>query len=404
MSFTTLETTNFPLYAVSVLDKDHFLIAGGGGAAKTGVPNALNIYKLGRNSKELKATLVHNFEAGRRPIMNCAIHPTSNVIAVGMDNKCQLLEIDMKEEVKNTEKVKGKKKVIVKEKTQEFIVKELESKVTVSAEDNDSKDDDDVGFQKVVRFTADGQHIITGGSDGHVRVLKYPSLESIHDIKAHTTDVDDLDVHPNSRQFVTCSRDTTAYVWRLEEGKKQFQLYFSVNNEDNFFRIRACRFSSNERKEVSLFTINVPSKFNRKAPTPSYLVKWDCTKWLPQLSQAAGIEPLTQMAISGNGIFVGVGTAEGDISVYIAWNLAPLTTLKGVHNIFVTGLTFLPSSPLINDHLRNEFALLSISADNACKVTTLKRRGEYSYWWILVGFLVLLYLTLVVLAYAGIDL
>ena len=30
--------------------------------------------------------------------------------------------------------------------------------------------------------------------------------------------------------------------------------------------------------------------------------------------------------------------------------------------------------------------------------------GEYSYWWILVGFLVLLYLTLVVLAYAGIDL
>lgn len=104
--------------------------------------------------------------------MNCAIHPTSNVIAVGMDNKCQLLEIDIKEEVMNTEKVKGKKKVIVKEKTQEFIVKELESKVTVSAEDNDSKDDDDVGFQKVVRFTADGQHIITGGSDGLVRVLK----------------------------------------------------------------------------------------------------------------------------------------------------------------------------------------------------------------------------------------
>lgn len=134
----------------------------------------------------------------------------------------------------------------------------------------------------------------------------------------------------------------------------------------------------------------MPSKFSRKAPTPSYLVKWDCTKWLPQLSQAAGIEPLTQMAIryscqrsnlptpihvcnlriwfylksctcvchltatvyfmvvffhplreqfsynwplisfiywfdfflSGNGIFVGVGTAEGDISVYIAWNLA----------------------------------------------------------------------------------
>lgn len=53
-----------------------------------------------------------------------------------------------------------------------------------------------------------------------------------------------------------------------------------------------------------------------------------------------------------------------------------LTTLKGVHNIFVTGLEFLPDSPLVNDQLHNEFALLSISADNACKVTTLKRRSK----------------------------
>ena len=41
MPFTTLETTNFPLYAVNTLDCEHFLIAGGGGSAKTGVPNAM---------------------------------------------------------------------------------------------------------------------------------------------------------------------------------------------------------------------------------------------------------------------------------------------------------------------------------------------------------------------------
>jgi len=70
----------------------------------------------------------------------------------------------------------------------------------------------------------------------------------------------------------------------------------------------------------------------------------------------------------------------------------------------VTGLEFLPDSPLVNDQLQNEFALLSISADNACKVTTLKKRSEYSLWWILLGFLALLYLTFLVLAYAGLDL
>ncbi|XP_068677879.1 guanine nucleotide-exchange factor SEC12-like [Montipora foliosa] len=403
MPFTTLETTNFPLYAVNALDREHFVIAGGGGAAKTGVPNALNIYKLGRSGKDLKATLVHNFEAGRRPIMNCAIHPTSNTLAVGMDNKCQILELDIKEEVRNVEKTKGKSKILTKEKTKKFIINELQSAVTVSTDDTDEKDDD-IGFQKVVRFTADGNYIVTGGSDGHVKVLQYPSLECTHDIKAHSTDVDDLDVHPNSNQFVTCSRDTTAFVWKLQEGKKQFQLHFSVNDQENFFRIRACRFGVNEKQDVFLYTINVPAKFNRKSPTPSYLVKWDCMKWLPQMSQAAGLEPLTQMAVSGNGTFLGVGTAEGDISVFIAWNLVPLTTLKGVHNIFVTGLEFVPDSPLVNDQLHCEFALLSISADNACKVTTLKRRSEYSLWWIPVGFLVLLYLTVLALAYAGFDL
>jgi prolactin regulatory element-binding protein len=41
MSAVTLHTTNFPLYTVNVLDKNHFVVAGGGGSAKTGVPNAL---------------------------------------------------------------------------------------------------------------------------------------------------------------------------------------------------------------------------------------------------------------------------------------------------------------------------------------------------------------------------
>ena len=34
-------------------------------------------------------------------------------------------------------------------------------------------------------------------------LFQYPSLESVHDIKAHSTDVDDLDVHPNSN-WVSC--------------------------------------------------------------------------------------------------------------------------------------------------------------------------------------------------------
>ena len=37
----TLGTTDFPLYTLRMVGDRHFLVAGGGGAAKTGVPNAM---------------------------------------------------------------------------------------------------------------------------------------------------------------------------------------------------------------------------------------------------------------------------------------------------------------------------------------------------------------------------
>ena len=103
--------------------------------------------------------------------MNCAVHPNKNILAVGMDNKCQLLEVDTKEEVvENSSEKKGNKGRFVATKKRTFKITEKNSVVTV--DDCSTKADDDGGFQKVVKFTADGEHVITGGSDGHVRILK----------------------------------------------------------------------------------------------------------------------------------------------------------------------------------------------------------------------------------------
>ena len=44
---------------------------------------------------------------------------------------------------------------------------------------------------------------------------------------------------------MTVSRDTKAYVWKLEEGKREFELFYTGPNGDeseDAFRIRACRF------------------------------------------------------------------------------------------------------------------------------------------------------------------
>jgi len=42
----TLAATDFPLYTFRMVGDRHFLVAGGGGAAKTGVPNAM-VWRLG---------------------------------------------------------------------------------------------------------------------------------------------------------------------------------------------------------------------------------------------------------------------------------------------------------------------------------------------------------------------
>ena len=278
----------------------------------------------------------------------------------------------------------------------------LRSEVTVKCIDENDEGD----FQKVVRFTSDGEHIVTGGSNGHVSILTYPALKCLHNFKAHDTDVDDLDIHPNGKRFVTVSRDTKAYVWKLEDGKREFELFYTGPNGDeseDAFRIRACRFLTSEKGEVFLYTIQVPSKFDRHKPLPSLIVKWDCSKWIPKLSRTAGLEPLTQMAVSDHGQYLGVGTASGSVAVYIAWNLSPLVSIPEVHNIFVTGLAFLPPSESL-EQANKEFGLLTISADNTCRLVTLTNRREFSIWWLLIGSILLLYLTFLALSFFGIDL
>ena len=48
----TLATTDFPLYALSVVGDRHVLVAGGGGSAKTGVVNAIDIFELKRDESD----------------------------------------------------------------------------------------------------------------------------------------------------------------------------------------------------------------------------------------------------------------------------------------------------------------------------------------------------------------
>ncbi len=97
--------------------------------------------------------------------MNCAVHPKEKSLAVGKENECHLLSVDIKKKAQSKADKKKKQNDTAKE---ECKVSTLCSEVTVKCTD----ENDDGDFQKVVRFTSNGEHIVTGGSNGYVCILK----------------------------------------------------------------------------------------------------------------------------------------------------------------------------------------------------------------------------------------
>jgi WD40 repeat protein len=57
----------------------------------------------------------------------------------------------------------------------------------------------DEALQRVVRMSNNGKLVATAGTDGRVRLWSFPSLKPLHDIAAHTKEVDDLDFSPDDK-------------------------------------------------------------------------------------------------------------------------------------------------------------------------------------------------------------
>ena len=61
-----LARVNYPMYCVRTLSERHILVAGGGGSAKTGIANTLEVYELlyDLHNNSCKARLVTHYDTG----------------------------------------------------------------------------------------------------------------------------------------------------------------------------------------------------------------------------------------------------------------------------------------------------------------------------------------------------
>jgi prolactin regulatory element-binding protein len=145
----------------------------------------------------------------------------------------------------------------------------------------------DESFLKVVRFSSVARILVTGGSDGCLRIFGYPNLQPQATIAAHQQDVDDLDVDPSGTKIVSISKDGHAYIWNVKSRARLGELQLQPTSAAVSsaapavkYMFRACRFSAVEQdsSNVVLFTAVNPL-VRSKPPSPSYICKWDSTRF-----------------------------------------------------------------------------------------------------------------------------
>ncbi|XP_021017737.1 prolactin regulatory element-binding protein isoform X2 [Mus caroli] len=319
----------FPLYALRIDPKTGLLIAaGGGGAAKTGIKNGVHFLQLELINGCLSASLLHSHDTETRATMNLAL--AGDILAAGQDAQCQLLRFQVHQQKGSKAEKSGSKEqgprqrkgappaekkpgAQVHPEGVELRVKNLEAVQT---------DFSNEPLQKVVCFNHDNTLLATGGTDGHVRVWKVPSLEKVLEFKAHEGEIGDLTLGPDGK-LVTVGWDFKASVWQKDQLVTQLQWQENGPASSNTpYRYQACRFGQvpDQLGGLRLFTVQIPHKRLRQPP-PCYLTAWDSSTFLPLRTRSCGHEVISCLSVSESGTFLGLGTVTGSVAIYIAFSL-----------------------------------------------------------------------------------
>ncbi|XP_016403910.1 prolactin regulatory element-binding protein-like [Sinocyclocheilus rhinocerous] len=392
----------FPLYTVKIHPQTGLIItAGGGGASKTGIKNAMHFLSLDLVGGLHSATLLHTHETDTRATMCMSLG--GDVIAAGQDANCSLMRFShhaAKQAKKPAAKDGAGDKGAARKrggKGQNGDGGGGGGDVAQTKEDSPQMLVEDVGAVqadlspqdpcvKCVRFSADLTLLLSGGADGYVRVWEFPSLKEKFSFRAHKDELEDIDISPDNKHIVTVGRDFECSVWSGDQLAVGLCWHENMPQiTEKMYRYKSCRFAKveDQKDDLRLYTVQIPHKRDRKPP-PCYITKWDGRVFLPLLTKPCGNEVLCCLAVSDSGTFLGLGTVTGSVAIYIAFSLQKLYYIQESHGIVVTDLTFLPDAPKSKAVKgNNEVVMLSVAVDSRCQVHAVSNRRSFPLWLVL---------------------
>uniref|UniRef100_H2Z1G9 Uncharacterized protein n=1 Tax=Ciona savignyi TaxID=51511 RepID=H2Z1G9_CIOSA len=122
----------------------------------------------------------------------------------------------------------------------------------------------------------------------------------------------------------------------------------------------------------------------------------------PAIVQNTGREAISALAISDDGVYVGIGFMDGSVGIYISFSLQCAKLVRNVHSIFVTSLSFVNDNEMSRVTMGNyDAAIVSVSADCTCQLTKLESRALFSVWLVILLCFIAIGATALYLDYAG---
>lgn len=325
---------NFPPYVALVLNQNYILVAGGGGSSKTGVANRMEVYEVNRVTGQ--AVRVSSFDTGTTALMNGTVFEFEDetyVAAGGIGGICQVFRMELStdndilltgvhnnghendgnmflrrrhsssrgSDAATNGHVGGHKLSPLHDDaiSLNYNVQPVHSFKCDFNQNKSAKDDE--SFLKAVKFCPKSEALVTGGSDGHIRIWKFHSMTAVRDIPAHADEIVDLDIDLTGENLVTISRDGRSSLWRMETGDKLTDLEYVIPVATNAmnpikYKFKGCRFLTAPEAPQVLFTTLVPATWSKK-PEPCYLCRWNPRLWQIERRVVAGTDPFTHMSM-----------------------------------------------------------------------------------------------------------
>ncbi|ORY34349.1 quinon protein alcohol dehydrogenase-like superfamily [Naematelia encephala] len=378
-------TPAFPVYALDWADDETLILAGGGGASRSGIENKIKLAKVNKDGRAVKYTAETKFSAEEDAPMTLAVDREGKRLVTGVNASSSSIKQGRNEHVR------------VFEYTADSLTPQRTAG-TIRTEWSD-----DYPYQKLTVLSPSRTLVAVGTTDNRVSLLGVPELEEAVPTFGLDSELVDLDWGADNLVSLAVTTVSSLFLYKVSTGEKTtielVQTIYSPSLDITSAAFRSARFSPlGTTSPIIHAVLNATKSPKRGAPRKA----WVCTfglvagpsstirtaaeegkgkeketeeepekteelgRWDVIVRREVSGKPVTVFDVSTDGRLLAYGSSDLSLGILDAKTLAPLLKILHAHNFPPTALKFNPSANM----------LVSASADNTIRAVVVPASFE----------------------------